>query len=463
MIEEPGRLDPVRRRAALAVLAVVLTPLALLALVRLRPRFDAVWENHPAHFWLVLGAAAVATWLGYAVATAARRRRDARLLMVSLAFIGAAGFLGLHALATPGVLMGPNAGFELATPLGLLLGGILMAVSAVEFSPVASHRIVVRAQHFLVGMAALIALWAAVSLREVPPLDDPLQQEALQGWQLSFVAVGLLAYGVAAVGYLRLYRRRRVRFLFALLIALTLLAESMVVIAYAANWRVSWWEWHVLMLAAFGTIAVAARAEWHEERFSPLYLEQTLAGAKDVSVLFADLQGYTTYSEPAPPGEVARMLNAYFSRLIPLIEQMGGQVHQLIGDAIMVVFNKDGEQPDHAVAAARSGLALQEAAADVARDHPQWPRFRVGVNSGEVATGILGGARGHRKHDVIGDTVNLAARLEGQAPVGEVVIGAGTYDRLPSGTLVERLPALQVKGRDEPVTAYVLHGLDTTA
>lgn len=460
MSEDPGRLAFGGRRTALAVLAVVLAPLGLLALLRLRPGLDVAWQNHPAHFWLVLGAAAAATWLGYGVAGAARRRRDARLLLIALAFIAGAGFLGLHALATPGVLVGPNAGFELATPVGLLLGGFLVAASAVELSPATSHRIVVRARHLLAAMAALITLWAVVSLAEVPPLNDPLQEEALEGWQLSVGAVGLVAYGTAAVGYLRLYRRRRLRFVLAVVVAFALLAESMVVVAYAVNWRLSWWEWHVLMLAAFGTIAFAARQEWHEERFSPLYLEQSLAGARDVSVLFADLQGYTTFSEQTPPGEVTRMLNVYFSRLVPLMEQMGGDVHQIVGDAIMVVFNKDGAQPDHAVAAARAGLALQQAAADVAKGHPDWPRFRVGVNSGEVATGVIGGERGHRKHGVVGDTVNLAARLESQAPVGEVVIGAGTFDRLPAETVVERLPALQVRGREELVTAYVLRGLN---
>jgi ABC-type dipeptide/oligopeptide/nickel transport system permease component len=96
----------------------------VLALVLAHPAVDEAWENHPAHFWLVLVAAAINVALGYAVGAAARRRRDARLLLVSLAFVSAAGFLGLHALATPGVLIGKNAGFELATPVGLAFAGL---------------------------------------------------------------------------------------------------------------------------------------------------------------------------------------------------------------------------------------------------------------------------------------------------------------------------------------------------
>ncbi|MBA3717338.1 MAG: adenylate/guanylate cyclase domain-containing protein, partial [Actinobacteria bacterium] len=137
----------------------------------------------------------------------------------------------------------------------------------------------------------------------------------------------------------------------------------------------------------------------------------------------------------------------------------GGEVHQLIGDAIMVVFNKEGNQPDHAAQAASAGLLLQSVVESVAEGHEDWPRFRVGINSGEAHTGVVGGARGHRKHDVFGDTVNLAARLEGRAPVGRVVVGAETAGRLPDGAVLERLPELLVKGKEAPIEAYVLHSL----
>ena len=96
-----------------------------------------------------------------------------------------------------------------------------------------------------------------------------------------------------------LYRRRGSRFALAVAFAFGLLAEAMVVIAWARNWQISWWEWHLLMLAAFVVITAIARSEWHEERFSALYLDSTLAGARDVSILLADLSGYTEYSSGA--------------------------------------------------------------------------------------------------------------------------------------------------------------------
>jgi len=313
----------VRRRRALVWLAVVLVPVVVLVLLRWRPHVDVRWENHPAHFWIVTAAGFGAAGLGWTVFSSALRRRDSRLLLVALAFVASAGFLGLHALATPGVLVGKNAGFELATPFGLMIGGLLVAASGLELGPAASIRVVRAGRPLLAVLLALMAAWAAVSLAELPPLNDKLQGEQLDGWQSALGVVGMLGYAVGAAGYARIYGRRRARFALAVALAFALLAEAMAVIVFAVNWRVTWWEWHALMLAAFALIVAAARQEWHEERFSALYLDKTLAGAREASILFADLQGYTTYSERAGAAAVAEMLNAYFGRLVPLLEASG--------------------------------------------------------------------------------------------------------------------------------------------
>ena len=156
--------------------AVAAAPLLLLVVLLARPAVDRAWENHPAHFWLVLGAALVATALGFSVTTAARRRRDARLFLISLAFVASAAFLGLHALATPGVLLGPNAGFELATPVGLLLAALFAAAASVELRSDRADAVLRFAPALLVMLGAIVAVWAAVSLAELPPLDDPARR-----------------------------------------------------------------------------------------------------------------------------------------------------------------------------------------------------------------------------------------------------------------------------------------------
>jgi adenylate cyclase len=445
-------------------LAVVVAPLVVFVLLLARAPLDETWENHPAHFWLVLGAAAVATALGWSVHAAARRRRDARLVLISLAFVASTGFLGLHALATPGVLLdGPNAGFELATPIGLLVAGAFAAASILELSHTRARAVVRHANTGLGLLGVVMAAWAVVSIAELPPLDGPLGAEQLDGWQIVLAAIGICLYGIAALGFLRLYWRRRERFVFAFALAFVLLAEAMVVIVWARNWQLTWWEWHVLMLGAFLVIAAAARSEWYEERFSALYLDQTLAGRKDVSILFADLAGYTSFAERHGPDEAAAMLNAYFGELIPLLERVGGDVHQITGDELMVVFGGGDDDPDHAARAARAALVLQRAAERVGRGHDDWPRFRVGVSTGEVHAGVVGATVGHRKHGLVGDVVNTTARLQSEAPVGGILIGEETFARLGSRAVVEPLPPRRVKGKAEPVRAYVLHRVERDA
>ena len=121
----------------IVITAVILAvPLLGLLLLLAQPALDLRWEHHPAHFWLVLITAVLSAVLAYATGDAAGRRGDARLLYVSLAFLSSAGFLGLHALSTPGVLLDkPNTGFLIATPVGLAIGSVFAALSTAEFSP----------------------------------------------------------------------------------------------------------------------------------------------------------------------------------------------------------------------------------------------------------------------------------------------------------------------------------------
>ncbi len=434
--------------------AAMVVPLAALVLLVAAPDLDAVWEDHPAHFWLVLLAALTALALALVTSDAARRRRDARVFLVSLAFLTGAGFLALHALATPGVLLdSPNAGFVTATPVGLLVASVFAAASAVELGPAGSLALMRRARLAVLLALGVLTAWAAVSLAEVGPLNDPLPEEEARGWLLGFAVPGVALYALAAASYLRLFLRRPASLLLAVASAYVLLAEAMVAIAAARNWHASWWEWHLLMLAAFGLVALSARREWRDERFADLYLDATADAVREVSVLFADQQGFTAFAERAGEVETARMLRVYFDRMVPVARRYGGETSQQ-GDALMASFNVHGDQPDHAERAVRAALALQREASAVARDNPEWPRFRAGVNTGPARTGVVGA-----EFTPLGDTVNLASRLEGQAEAGQVVIGGATYGRLPDGTQVEALSARRVKGKEAPVEAYVVLAL----
>ena len=174
-------------------------------------------------------------------------------------------------------------------------------------------------------------------------------------------------------------------------------------------------------------------------------------------MLFADLQGFTAFSERSTPPEVVAMLNAYWAEVVPVVGAEDGMIERFAGDAVMVVFNAAVDQPDHAQRAARAALAFADASEAVAQGRPEWPRFRVGVNSGPAVIGNVG-ALEQRSFTAIGDTTNLAARLQAAAEPGKVVIGATTAAEL-SGAKLQPLPPLDLKGKTEPVEAYLLLGL----
>jgi class 3 adenylate cyclase len=449
----------VRRLAGWGALCVL--PLVGLAVLLAEPSLDLVWENHPAHFWLVVLVGALSFALGFLLAEAAARRADARLLLIGLAFLATSGYLVLHALATPGVLLaGKNAGFQIASAIGLLEAGLFAAASAVRFHPETS-ALLVRYRAVLYGLLVLhMAVWAAVSLSTLPPLDDPVTPEDARGPLTALAVVGLLAYGFGIWRYWQLYRARARPLPLAILVALVLLCEATFAVAFARNWQTTWWEWHLLMLIAFGVVAVAARREWRlegssAEIFSDIYEEQTRGHLEEVSVLFADLQGYTAFSERTPQPEIKAMLDTYFPAAARVLQAHDGELYNTIGDALMVVFRG----PDHEARAGRTGLEFQQDMSGIADQHPGWPRFRAGINSGQAVLGVID-APGRRGYTATGDTVNLASRLEGQARAGEVVVSEATYAALGGKADVEELEPLSVKGKSAAVRAFVLRGLD---
>lgn len=179
--------------------------------------------------------------------------------------------------------------------------------------------------------------------------------------------------------------------------------------------------------------------------------------AREVSILFADLRGFTSYSERATPEAVVALLNRYFAAAVPAILGQGGTVSTFIGDAVMALFSAPAVQIEHPLLAARAALDLQSAVAPLVTGDAA-PRFRVGVNTGMAVVGNIGTER-RRIYTAIGDAVNLASRLEGIAEPGQVVIGEATYERIRPIAFVDDLGPVVVKGRAEPAHAYVLRGL----
>jgi class 3 adenylate cyclase len=525
----------------MAVSIVLLAlPLAGLALLLIAPDADAHLLHRPTHFWLILLTALVNVVLGLAASEAARRRGDARATLVSLAFLSSAGFLALHALATPGqVVDGKNTGFDLATPVGLVIGALFAAASALDLSPPHAAAVLRFGRVLRGGLLALIAVWALVTIAEIPPFDRTFAPEEHRTELVAVALAGCALYGFAAVRHLRLYRRRGDLLPAALAAAWVLLAEALVAIAVARSWHVSWWEWHVMMTAAFGLVLWAAHAGYRRgasvtAAFGGVYLDATLeqvdvrtAGAlrsmleamaeerplepvladlhadgftadettvlessarelrkvdalfrpyvspalaadlerqpglaelggteREVTVLFADLEGFTAFSETCAPAEAIEMLNSYWAAAVPELLAEGATIERFAGDAVMAVFNAVGEQPDHAEQATRAATTLLRSSQLLADEHPGWPRFRAGLATGTAAVGHVGTAE-QRSFAAIGDTTNLAARLQSLARPGQAILADSTAHRLRDAHL-EPLGSVDVKGRSEAVDVYAL-------
>jgi class 3 adenylate cyclase len=311
----------------------------------------------------------------------------------------------------------------------------------------------------LASVATSLAVWAALALGTLPPLDEAITPEAARDPLLVLWVAGLLLYGYAAYRYGHLYARRRTSVALAAAATWVLLAEAMLAVALSRNWHASWWEWHLLMLLAYALFARAVWREWKREGssaevFADLYEDRTVGRREELTVLFADLQGFTAFSETTPPDEVRRMLDEQFAAAAPVVEAAGGEIVQTVGDAVFAVFRGEG----HERRAAAAGLAFQEETGRVAARHPDWPRFRVGVNSGEAHVGLVQ-APGARSYGPTGDVVNTGARLESEARAGEVVIAERTRRALGESATVEDLGELPVRGKERRVRAFVLRAL----
>ena len=451
------------RAVGVAELLAAALPLIGLVSLLLRSQLDPHFVNARLHFVLFGLVGAVAFALGFAAGEAANRRGDARVLLLSLAFMATGGFMGLHALGTPGILFSADyAGFKIAIPVGLLVSAVFAAGSAfVDLRPGFAPLVIRHRRLLRVGVLMVMGTWFVWTVANLPPLRGP-NSEAARGSLLAVMAiVGTIVYAASAARYWSIFRNRPHLLPAAVIACFVLLSEALIGVAVTGErkWHASWWEWHGLIVTAYLIIGFAAHREWREERFRHLYLSTTRERHQDVSVLFSDLVGFTTFSERSAPAEVAAMLDTYWGIAAPLItREFGGEVEKFIGDGVVAVFTSRGDQPDHALRAARAALALQRTFAGLAEQHPEWPRMRVGVNSGEALLHEVGG-EGYVAYPLVGDTINTGSRLEGLAPVGGVLIGAETYGRLPDGTVVEPKAGLRVKGKDQAVDAYVLLAL----
>lgn len=178
-----------------------------------------------------------------------------------------------------------------------------------------------------------------------------------------------------------------------------------------------------------------------------------------VTVLFADIRGFTPLAEALPPEKVLDILNEYFSIMIDIVFTYGGVLNKFIGDAIMVTFNAPLDQKYHELRAIFTGLEIQRQIASInrtriARSEPQI-NIGIGINTGEAVAGNVGSAA-RLEYTVIGSGVNLAQRIESSTEKGQLHISETTYTAVKDFVEVIKLEPVKVKGIAEPVQLYAV-------
>ena len=199
------------------------------------------------------------------------------------------------------------------------------------------------------------------------------------------------------------------------------------------------------------------------ERFvAPSVVQQALTDdvklggeRQEISVLFADIRGYTTFSENVEPEKVVETLNHYLSVAGAIIIGWEGTLDKFFGDGLMAIFNAPNRQADHVHRAAEAALAIIQAAQEINQIYGYELAYSVGVHVGEAVVGYIGTSYAVN-YTAIGDTVNLAKRLQETAAPGQILVDEAVVKRL--GTQIEAKPLgeVPVKGRSKPALAYQL-------
>jgi adenylate cyclase len=181
-----------------------------------------------------------------------------------------------------------------------------------------------------------------------------------------------------------------------------------------------------------------------------------------VSILFADVRGFTGLSETLPPEKVVEILNEYFTRVTDVIFDHGGTLDKYLGDGVMALFGAPISKGNDATNAVRAALSIQKLIEELNRDAADrnWPELRVGigVNTGIVTAGNIGSPK-RIDYTVIGDAVNVSSRLCNNAAAGQVLVSESTAMEVGGEFRLQQLAALQLKGKSKPMPVFSVLGL----
>ncbi len=202
------------------------------------------------------------------------------------------------------------------------------------------------------------------------------------------------------------------------------------------------------------------------QRFiSPLVVDEVLNNPEEyglkgkdfyVSVLFADICGFTGMSERLQPTQVMEILNGIFETFGEVVFNRGGTLNQIIGDAIFAIFGAPKKQYDHADQAVEAAIQMQNKVKSLEFEGVEKIEVKIGINSGKVTAGSLGSVE-RMEYTVIGDAVNLASRLCDLAKPGEILISSSTRSGLESNYSFSNMGTRKVKGKKQSVEMFSLN------
>jgi class 3 adenylate cyclase len=180
----------------------------------------------------------------------------------------------------------------------------------------------------------------------------------------------------------------------------------------------------------------------------------------EITALFADVEGFTSFSETIPPERLMSILNQYLSVAVNAVMDQYGTIDKFMGDAIMAWFNAPVPQPDHTLRATRAALNIQQAVLELHRDLPPEFRlfYRIGIHTGEAVLGLVG-TEARVNYTAIGDVVNTAKRIQESAGTGQILISRQAFEKVANQVQVRPLEPLILKGKRQPVEVHELLGL----
>ena len=233
-----------------------------------------------------------------------------------------------------------------------------------------------------------------------------------------------------------------------------------------------------LLMATFALISILAFRYINEEKqkevlrrtfeayFPPLIVKKIMANPKmiapggqkkELTIFFSDIENFSSYSAAMTPDHIQRLLSEYFEEMTEIVFKYNGTVDKFIGDGLMVFFGDPDTQPDHALRCVQAAIEMQIKVQEI---KTKWEKqgdmpikIRIGINTGTVVVGNMGSAR-RLSYTVAGSAVNLAKRLESNAPPGGILISQGTYDMVKEHVHTRPFGQIQVKGFDKSISTY---------